>query len=336
MIYSWGDLHLDLSRPWGLKVSEETVKFIINHPSNTKGNVFVFLGDLTEKSTATGLIYSLLMELFSGLNVDEAIVLLGNHDGKLENDGTVNILYDFLTHDLTKKIHPKIKVITEPMVLDLQGVHSLFLPHIFPDGKRSLKDYEDLPVEIANQEYDVIFGHFMDTTRPPMGGVINIEYLKTEYHCFGHDHSPSDHYQGSLVANSVAEAGQKKQIQTFFMKNGKVHRDIEIIKNPICDYYSVKFPEPLPDTTAIVPIWTIYNCKSESVAINHYGDIFIRNCVYDLSLDKEALEAFGESISNKSTYKVSILELFEEFIKGHKYPNNIIEESKSLLIGEKI
>ena len=238
-VISWGDLHLDNSRPWSLKVSEETVKFIINHPSNMKGNIFVFLGDLTEKSTATGLIYSLLMELFSGLRVDEVVVLLGNHDGKLEPDGTVNFVYDFLTHDLTKKIHPKIRVVTEYAVMDLQDVHCLFLPHIFPDGKRSLKDYEKLPSDISEDIFDVIFGHFMDTTRPPHGGVTNIEYLETKFYCFGHDHAPSDHYQGSLVANSVSEAGQKKQIHSFWMKNGKVQRDIEILENPICDYYSV-------------------------------------------------------------------------------------------------
>ena len=72
------------------------------------------------------------------------------------------------------------------------------------------------------------------------------------------------------------------------------------------------------------------------MAINHYGDIFIRNCVYDLSLDKEAFEAFGDSLSNKSTYKVSILELFNEFIKTHKYPDNIVAEAREKLVGEKV
>jgi len=330
MLISCGDLHLSNDRPWSLEVGERIVKFLLNSPHNTKENTLVLLGDLTERNSTTGFVYSLLLELFAGLNYKEVVILMGNHDGKLETNGKVNLLYDFLTRPVKSKIHTNIRVIMEPTVLDLEGLHCLMLPHVFPDGKRSLKDYESLTDIISKDSFNIIFGHFTNTTCPPLGERYNVEYLNTDYWCFGHIHNPSQQYQGSLVPNSVAESKQKRHLRIYTKNNNKTQEKLEYLEKPISEYYSVKYPDPLPDVDAMVPIWTVYNCKSNAIAISQYGDIHIRNCIYDLSLDKDAFNAFQEDVQKKSG-KVSIKILFEEFIKGFKYPDNIIDEARSIV-----
>jgi len=305
-----GDLHLSSDRPWGLAVGEATVLRIVKDPRNIPENTLVLLGDLTEKSVISGAVYSLLMKLFTGLRYKRAYILVGNHDGR-RVDNRVDLVYDFLKDPKNKAlITCPIEVVDTESYKIIEGISTLFLPHIFPDGKRKLKDYEELPEVIKNRHYGVVFGHFTNSSLKVPGEKIDVSYLDSEHWCFGHIHNPSAQYAGSLVPNSIAEAGQKRHIRTYsFAPSGKTEERIEYLGTEICDYKLVTYPDDLPESNAEVTIWTVLNCRDMAVAKQRYGDIFIRSVVYD------AVSSSSEGASSDMSLKLSLStsQLFSEY-----------------------
>lgn len=325
-----GDLHLQSDRPWGLEVGEETVKWIIENEHNDPKNTLVLLGDLTEKSVLTGSVYTLLMKLFTGLKYKKTYILVGNHDGKMGSRGA-DVVYDFLKDpEIKSKLSTNIEVIHEVKNLLIDNAYNcLFLPHIFPDGTHSNKDYANLPAEFKDKQYDIVFGHFTNTSVTYMGEKIDVSYLKSLCWAFGHIHNPSEQYLGSLVPNSIAEAQQIRQIRVYEATPSGVRQTIEHLDRNICDYYTVNFPDPLPATTAIIPIFTVTNCKDISVARQQYGEIYIRKVVYDISMDSEAFSAMSDSLKGKA--EINISKMFDEYVEGAKLKPNITELARSYL-----
>ena len=104
------------------------------------------------------------------------------------------------------------------------------------------------------------------------------------------------------------------------------------------EFISVVYPEPLPKSDAKVPIYTILNCSSESVARSKYGRIHIRKTTLDL-VDSMARRKVGnmdrqiESIKN-----MNLMDLFDMFVTSQNPPldTEVVEECKTLLENRRV
>ena len=80
------------------------------------------------------------------------------------------------------------------------------------------------------------------------------------------------------------------------------------------EFIEVEYPKPLPESDAVVPIYTITNCASEAVARSVYGDIFIRKVTpskVDSSSKSEAMEVSG------GTMDLDVAKMFREFSEAN-------------------
>jgi calcineurin-like phosphoesterase family protein len=326
---SIGDIHLQSDKPWSIKVAQEVIKSILESPLNVPENTLVFLGDLTEKASIDGMVYSMLMSLFTGLKYKDVYILVGNHDGYLNKANKPVLVYDFLRGKaLKEKLFNNFHIISKPEEITIEGMDFLFLPHIFNDSRKSLKDYERLDnfgIDVAKQ-YTAVFGHFTNSFTKLPGETINVEYIHSKYWTFGHQHNPNEYYQGSYIPNSIAEAGQKRQIRVY--ENGEQ----TVLDAPyIMDYFAVKFPEPIVPSLAKIPIYTVYNCKDEEVAKDQYGDIFIRRAIFDISLDDESFEKLSLALAGEDGGAISIENMFDEFLVATKLTDDLKEKAKLYL-----
>jgi calcineurin-like phosphoesterase family protein len=316
-VIAFGDLHLSDERPWNAAVGKEILNYIRTCPYNTEENVGLFLGDLTEHVRVDGQTYNLLLEILDSLKFKKTYIVRGNHDFKKKK----------YRNDLTSPLRvleegtrfPNIKLITEMTVIEECDLKILALPYIMPSEKHSLKDYESFTPLVADVEYDIIAGHFADTSSSATRGEsIDISYLKATYRCMGHIHNPiSTSYIGALVPNATSEANQLRGIRVYWKGAcGYAEQRSEKLKTPLADYYEVRYPDPLPKTKALVPIWTIANCRDEAVARAQYGeDIFIRACTYDVTIDFTQFQRYTGAVATSTQSKK---ELIEEFLGESK------------------
>lgn len=323
-----GDLHLNEDREWSLPVGEKVLEYIANSPYNKEENTLILLGDLTEKQFFSGLIYDQLMQLFHSLKYKKVYILKGNHDEKKNANGKVTLTYHFLKNKKNQKAFPNFEVIEVPTVKVIEDNKILFLPHLTTTENQSNSMYEKLPPELADEEYFLTVTHIADTSVDSYPGkLLNIDYIKTKYWSSGHVHLPSERYCGSLIANSFTEAGQKKQIRVY--ENGK--QTIVPVKS-ICDYYEVEFPNPLPPVESEIPIWTIKNCKDEQTAILQYGNIYIRNCIYEITTDMSEFENLSKTLSAKED-RVPIKDLFKDYRTKSRFSPEVLDLAEKFLLG---
>ncbi len=294
MVVSLGDLHFSDNRPWSFEVSKEVVKHIINSPENNPSNTLVLLGDLTEAAMLSGQMYELLLDLFVGLRYNNTYVIVGNHDRKANRQGKLVLAYKFLQDPKKKKLFTSnIKVIDTVEEISIEDNKCLFLPYIFSDSGYDWKYYESLPDDIKNTHYDIIFGHYTDSSNISFKDrIVDTSYLKTKYWCIGHQHLPGGNYLGSVIPNSTSEANHKRYQRHYF----KVGKDTEYsnLELPVfSDYYSITYPDSLPVVPAKFPVWTIHNCASEEIAKEQYGNLYIQKCIYQSTIDISELKDLG-------------------------------------------
>ncbi len=299
MIVCLGDLHIDDSRPWGMKVSEDVVDFIIKHPYNNPENDFILLGDITDKPFVHGSITKLLHTLFQGLKYKNTYICMGNHEGKVRN-GIVATTYDFIEEpDFNKTLTSKVRIVKKLEAISIEGLNTLFLPHIYATESTSLKDYENLPESVTNIEYDLIVGHITDSRLGfPSTDKVDISKLKSKNVIMGHIHSGEyldRGYIGSVVPNNTAETSFPRYIVTI--DKGIISKE-ELPK--LLEYKEVTYPEYLTRTKAKTVVWTVNNCTDEEMARSHYKnpDMFIRKCIYTSQIDKEGFKDIVNSSSS--------------------------------------
>ena len=321
MIIAWGDLHLNDSRPWSYNVSKEIIKTIIDSEYNVKENTLVLLGDLTETAFPSGLITDLLLTLFSNLNYKEVYVLVGNHDKKPNKQGKLVLSYKFLQSKSVSRLFPrtKITVVDELLETTIENKNILFMPYLFSDSKMKWEDYEKIDTDC-----DILFGHFTDTSIMDIKDrTIDISKIKAKYICLGHQHNPAKHYIGSVVPNATSEANRDR---AFWVFEGNTKKIVSLPK--ICDYYTVKFPDPLPTVDAQFPIWTVENCASPEIAQEHYGDIYVHKTLYSTAIDTEGLTDLGV-LGNKEEFTNK--KLFDAWKKEAKYDASILDLAESYM-----
>lgn len=328
MIVIIGDQHLsDGPRPWSYKASVEQVKYISEHPLNTEDNTLILTGDIVDVARMSGTLYTLLFKYFASLKFKEVYIVVGNHDYYSYNN-RVTLAYDFLRNpSLKQKYFKNFHVIDTMKVVDIEDCSVLMLPHIYPTIDKSNKDYEHLDAEITNREYDLCVTHLADSTVDSYPGyLLDLTAINATYWASGHIHAPSPHYVGSVVPNSSGEAQTKREFRTLTKKEGM--KRVPIVN--ILDYYTVTFPDELPKTSAIVSVFTVLNCKDEATAKNQYGDIYIRKCVFNPEIDKDAFDTLGASLMNKEQF--SVKELFDKWAKTTKHPESLVDLSRKYLV----
>lgn len=324
MIVCIGDLHLSDSRPWSWEVSNKIVDFLLGHPLNNETNTAIFVGDITEDAFLSGQVFDLMVKLFSQLKFSHTYVLVGNHDLKKNKQGQLTLSFKFLKRE---KFKDKITVVDEPLLInfgfDWNHFNVLMLPWK-PDMK---KEYESLSFSV---HLNLLVGHFQDPSVSVPGETINIDYLKPQFICLGHIHDKNHpRYIGSLVPNSVEGAGLPRYIRAYSPPTGmginnKVAEESLVPVPHLMDYCFVNFPDSLPIVATDIPVWTVYNCADEATAKAHYGDIYVRDAIFDVSMDKRAFEKFGSN--GKKT--LSIEEMYTEWEKTAQYDSSILKLAK--------
>lgn len=302
-IICFGDIHLSDARPWSLEVGRKIISYISGLPHNNPDNTAVFLGDLSESVINSGEVVGLLLELLNSLQFKKSYIIIGNHDVKMKK-GKVTSPLSFLKNE--NLVPTNVELIWSHKEETIEGLKVLMLPHIHNDGIHSVKDYESMVFSPT----DLVVGHFADSSDTRIQDTtVNIDHISCRWRCLGHIHTrvtPS--YIGSVVPNSISERNKAHRIRIY--QTG--HEMIEEAIPTICDYYDIKYPDPLPITPARVPIFTIYNCKDPYIAETRYGDIFIRKCVYDIGVD---LTNFHEYCSiGKSADKKTVKDLIQSFL----------------------
>lgn len=301
-----GDIQFSDDRPWSFDVAKRVVDHLLNHPTNNKRNTAVFLGDITENAFISGQVIALLERFFHDLKYEKVYVLQGNHELKKNKVGQETYVLDFLR----SSSYPNIEIVDSVREITLNGAQYLMLPFFHPTGTRTMKaEYEALHFD---HEFAAVFGHLQDNSLNLPGESIDLSHIKTRHWCLGHIHNPSDHYLGSVVPNAVSEAHKVRRIMSF------EGAEVEIILlRTILEYYDVMYPEPLPTIDCDVPVFTVYNCADEAVAREKYGNIYIRKCIYEVTMDFEAFKQLGEKM--QSLGSMSAKELFIDFVRTAKF-----------------
>lgn len=323
MIVVIGDNHLSDSRPWSVEASDAQIDLIINHPLNTPENVAIFTGDLVDQPFMSGRVYHMLLRLFSGLKFKEVYVLQGNHDIKMDKLKNPTLAYRFLLDKhILKGVFSHIHPITEVSQLTIEGMEVLLLPFVYTTSKGSIKDYENLPESIVEKEYDLCITHVADTSLSSYPGtLIDLSKVKAKYWASGHVHTPSSHYVGSVMPNSLAESGEKRQFRTYSKDKGENIVDID----EILGYYTVEFPNDIPSNlTAKIKVFTITSCTDEYVAKQRYGNIHVRKVVNKVSLDKDS---GASNFSFSGEEELNTEKLYQEWRKDSTKEPSLLEKA---------
>jgi len=324
MLICLGDIHFNDSRPWSVKTGYTFINWIKKWDKNNENNHLILLGDLTESAFLSGIVIEMLMQFFSCLKFKTVTIIKGNHDTKLSRSGSYGLTYSFLKNKDFKGFE-NIKVADTLRVESIDNINVVMLPHITTDKGHSLRDYESLTESIYFNN-DLLVGHFADTSLQTVPyELIDIDYLKAKHVCLGHVHSSGPHYAGSVVPNSISEVGTRYAV-CYTKKGNEVVEQREALPN-ILDYYEVKYPELLPPTEAMIPVYTIINCRDEDVARAKYGyEVYIRKCLYDVSIDTESLHSITGSADQSR--KLSVKDMFDNWVKTMKIPDNILALAK--------
>ena len=92
----------------------------------------------------------------------------------------------------------------------------------------------------------------------------------------------------------------------------------------------VTSPDPLPETDAIVPIYTVLNCGNEKVAKQKYKDIYIRKCLISKSEESQEKKCY---LGSEVSIKIDIEDVFKAFCDSQKppLPKEVVSTCKDLL-----
>jgi len=98
------------------------------------------------------------------------------------------------------------------------------------------------------------------------------------------------------------------------------------------EYVTVTYPDELPKTRAIIPIYTILNCASEAVAKSKYGNIFIKRVTTE-SIDFSTQKKIDIDRQFSSIKEIDISELFDAYVKSQETPldKSVIDDCKRFL-----
>lgn len=302
-----GDLHLRDKEPFK-QSARDILKWITNNPIiNNPETVLVHLGDFLDCSINNGTLNEISLGFFKCLANRKIYVVSGNHDQ--DRDSSALEVLETLDN---------VEVIKEETFKTIQDKNFLFLPHIYTDEKGTTMEerYSNLSYE---EEIDYCFAHIFDETKKfhKKQRICDLSNLNIKQRVFGHDHSfnldKGGNYLGSLQPNSASEKGNDHY---GYLIDFESDEDSFIPIPKYIEYYSVSYPDPLPEIEVKYPILNIMESLDRNDSVNFYReeakkkDIMLTiNKVFRKKVmnDKEEIESEGEQVIN------SDLDYFEQF-----------------------
>lgn len=311
MVVLLGDTHLSSAKPYFREISERMVEWIKTWEFNSPEHDLVLLGDLVDSAVNGGLVMKYLDEMITSLKFRSVHIVKGNHDYK-KVDGVEQLAYEYLKSARFHNVH----IYEELTEATIGGLRFLLMPYYSrTTDEPSMVDTYSNVWRTHKGPYDVVVGHFADE-KFPFGSdtVQNVEKINTTHICLGHIHTRVDPriYIGSMYPCNVSE-GKTNRAAWIFDERG--NRSEELLPE-FARFSYVKYPEDLPESEALVNIYSIYGA-TEQVARSKYGDIYIRKTISSLE-EKKAEDQEVEKISGFSDLNQK--DLFREFVKSRGTP----------------
>ena len=331
MIVILGDIHFSSQKDYYLEICERFLDWFENWDKNCEGNHLILAGDLVQNALNGGQVIKFLERLYIKGQFSQIHVVVGNHDLK-KVDGIDQLAYEFY------KIKPGIKVYTEPTEITIDGRNILMLPYfddVNQEGYTMPEYYGSIYKNPKfSNNYDLVVGHFAGSDVSYAGStdcVENLNKIKTKKLCLGHIHTRETDpgkYIGSVFSNRKGENDDTRAAWLWDTVNNTWSEE----KLPIfSEFLQVIYPEDLPHSDALVPVYTILNCGSERLARERYGNIFIRKVRANMS--DTVLKKIGSPGEFLSLSQANIGELFTAFLKEKDPPldEKVQEECKAAL-----
>lgn len=335
MIAILGDLHFRSDKEYFIEIGENIIKWFSNWKYNSPENELILAGDLVEQATPGGITISFLERFTNASKFKKIHICVGNHDDKKIN-GIQQLAYEFLNNK------PNIIIYKTSKETTIQNKKVLILPYFsgLNDLGLTMKEYySSIPFNRAfSNDYDLIVGHFSGDDvffKEAPDCIQNLDNLKGRV-CLGHIHTREvnpDRYIGSVYAGKKTE-NDYTRAAWILDDQGSWSEDPLPVFN---EFISITYPNELPSSKAMTPVYTILNCGSEAVAKQKYGNIYLRrissDCI-DFGLEKKlSLDRSFESIR-----EFNLRDLFEEFVKTSNLNLNeeVILRCRNILKSENI
>lgn len=331
MICILGDIHFNSSKDYYRDICEAFLKWFSGWDLNTESNELILAGDLVESAANAGIVVDWLTQLLDTSRFNHIYICVGNHDKKIIS-GVPQLAYEFY------KSREDVTVIEELASINIEGAEVLFLPYFTGVNSLglSMHDYysELYKTDTCSKHYDFVVGHIGGSDALFEGSndcIDNLDRINTDRLCFGHIHTRSanpERYLGSVYA---CKKNENDNTRAAWIYNPVSKRWSEERLPVFAEYLSVSYPEDLPATNAIVPIYTVLNCTSKDLAKKRYGNIRIRKVVatgYEITGSGK-----NSSAPTSSTRSMSLTDLFKDFITTQSPPldDAVLKKCESLL-----
>lgn len=316
MVYILGDIHFSSKKDYLIETCERFLDWFKNWSNNNEKNTLILAGDLVETHVNGGIVIDFLERFSNYCNFKEIHIVVGNHCKK-KIEGDYQLAYEFY------KRKPKFHIYEKATEVNIEGLNCLLLPYYWGTNEYDLTMVEYYSNIYKNKafsnKYDLVVGHFSGEDVSFSGSVDcvkNLDKIKTKKLCLGHIHTRStnpDRYIGSIFASRKNENDNTRAAWYYDGKSWKEE------KLPVFnEFLTVTYPEELPKSEALVPIYTVLSCGNEKIAKQKYGNIFIRKVTsenIDISIRKR-----GNSTEFESLKTMDVNELFQDFIKVQDPP----------------
>lgn len=331
MICLLGDIHFNSSKDYYRDICEAFLNWYRDWKHNKSTNTLILAGDLVESAANAGIVIDWLTRLLDYSRFNHIYVCAGNHDKKIIS-GIPQLAYEFY------KSRDNVTVLETITRTNIEGAEILFLPYysgVNASGLSMHDFYSNLyKTDEYSKHFDFVVGHVGGPDALFEGSndcIDNLDKLNTDRLCFGHIHTRSSNprrYLGSVYACKKNENDNTRAAWLY----DPITRCWSEDRLPVfSEYLTVSYPEELPITDAIVPIYTILNCTSIELAKKEYGDIRIRKAV---STPYEIAESSDSTATPaSSTRSMSLQDLFRDFVASQSPPldETVLKKCEALL-----
>ena len=318
MICILGDIHFNSSKSFYRDICESFLEWYESWEYNNSNNTLILAGDLVESAANAGIVIDWLNRFLDYSNFKHIHICVGNHDKKIISD-IPQLAYEFYRNS------PKVSIYETATSVHIDGADVLFLPYYTGVNELGLtmRDfYMSLPKTTEySKHYDLLVGHIggPDALFEGSGDCIdNLDTFNVDRICLGHIHTRTadpGKYLGSIYACKKSENDNTRAAWVYNTKTKDWTEDPLPI---FSEFVTVNYPEDIPPSNALHPVYTILSCSSKDLAIKKYGNIHIRKVTsadYDVTSSST-----GNSQPSTSTRTLSIRELFEDFAKNQTPP----------------
>ena len=331
MICLLGDIHFNSSKDYYRDICEAFLNWYRDWKHNKSTNTLILAGDLVESAANAGIVIDWLTRLLDYSRFNHIYVCAGNHDKKIIS-GIPQLAYEFY------KSRDNVTVLETITRTNIEGAEVLFLPYysgVNASGLSMHDFYSNLyKTDEYSKHFDFVVGHVGGPDALFEGSndcIDNLDKLNTDRLCFGHIHTRSSNprrYLGSVYACKKNENDNTRAAWLY----DPITRCWSEDRLPVfSEYLTVSYPEELPITDALVPIYTILNCTSIELAKKEYGDIRIRKAV---STPYEIAESSDSTATPaSSTRSMSLQDLFRDFVASQSPPldETVLKKCEALL-----